>query len=381
MSASSSSIHQNPLTSHFADLFSDSYVEAQNRILKSAKEFSEEIHVESLPIAAKGYDGEDLAVNIIWIGPRDSTNIIIHISGTHGVEGFAGSAIQSSLLQNPIPLPENTSMILIHGLNPYGMAHLRRVTENNVDLNRNFSADRRSPPSYAKINDLINPKEYEIVDGFTIKLFWEVIFGEGWDSIKNSLANGQYRFPEGLFYGGQEIEEAPRLVFEWFEKNFNGKTENLQISIIDVHTGLGDYAKDTLLTIAPPTEKMKSVFGKKISAHAQDNTTGYQPTGMFVEALQDLICRITQCTKDKITVIGQEFGTSSMLKVLNALRNENTFHHEMKRKNIVLDPAHPLRQDLFTAFYPKEPKWKLCVLKQGRELITQVIKLLEVSKS
>ncbi len=33
---------------------------------------------------------------------------------------------------------QNTGALLIHALNPYGFAWTRRVTEDNVDLNRNF---------------------------------------------------------------------------------------------------------------------------------------------------------------------------------------------------------------------------------------------------
>lgn len=377
MSAASSSTGKTQQPSYF----SDNYLEASHRIKESAASYHGDILTESLPIAAKGYNGEDLSVHMVWIGPKDSTNIIIHISGTHGVEGFAGSAIQLSLLQNPIELPENTSMIIIHALNPFGMAHFRRVTENNIDLNRNFSTDRTSPPTYEKIDSLMNPKEFASVDFFTFRFFLEVVFGEGWEAVKNTLANGQYDFEEGLFYGGREVEEAPKRVFEWFETHLTAKPENIRITIIDVHTGLGSYAEDTLLTVEPPTEEMKSFFGKKISAHAQDETTGYRPTGMFVEALRDLICGVTNCTKDKITVIGQEFGTVSVFKVLNALRDENTLHHIAKRNGEVLDPSSPARQDLLKVFYPKDPKWKHLVLARGRELVKQAAKLVLQSTS
>ena len=35
-------------------------------------------------------------------------------------------------------LPEGLAHLAIHAINPYGFAWLRRVTEDNVDLNRNF---------------------------------------------------------------------------------------------------------------------------------------------------------------------------------------------------------------------------------------------------
>lgn len=354
-------------------IFSETYFEARSKIKAAAE--AQHVLVDSLPIAAKGFNGEDLSVDIVWMGPKDATNILIHISGTHGVEGFAGSAIQLNLLLNPVDLPRNTSIILIHGLNPYGMAHLRRVSENNIDLNRNFSEERITSPTYAKIDDLMNPKHYLPVDFFGLRLGVNAIFGEGWSNIKQALACGQYDFPEGMFYGGRELEESPRVLLDWFERNFTGKPSEVKITILDVHSGLGEFGVDTLLTLEPANDRMISIFGDKIARHHQGDTVGYQPTGMLIEALRNTICRVTNCALDKITAIGQEFGTVSAYKVLTALRDENTLHHIEKRAGRVLDPAHPVRQELLRVFYPKEREWKVKVLERGRELILQSMQL------
>ena len=83
---------------------------------------------------------------------------VIHCSGTHGIEGYLGSAIQlrflhELFLQNEnqlrtnnvrAPPTKNTpvkKVLLIHAINPYGMRHHRRTNENNVDLNRNVLND------------------------------------------------------------------------------------------------------------------------------------------------------------------------------------------------------------------------------------------------
>lgn len=68
--------------------------------------------------------------------------VMVHISGTHGVEGHAGAAIQiaflDKLLKKEIELPKNVSIVLVHALNPFGFLFNRRWNENGVDLNRNF---------------------------------------------------------------------------------------------------------------------------------------------------------------------------------------------------------------------------------------------------
>ena len=64
-----------------------------------------------------------------------------------GVHGLGGSA-RAARRRRPRPEP-TTRCVLVHVLNPYGMAWLRRTNENNVDLNRNFLRERRSVVSGA----------------------------------------------------------------------------------------------------------------------------------------------------------------------------------------------------------------------------------------
>ncbi|KAL7540301.1 hypothetical protein ACHAXR_010016 [Thalassiosira sp. AJA248-18] len=80
---------------------------------------------------------------------------IIHSSGTHGVEGYIGSAVQIRFLHelflaNEEQLGSKTAssgdrvrrVLLIHAINPFGMRHHRRANENNVDLNRNVLSEQ-----------------------------------------------------------------------------------------------------------------------------------------------------------------------------------------------------------------------------------------------
>src|SRR5262249_43549094 len=117
--------------------------------------------LETLDLQAKGPAGEALSIDIGWIGNPNPRFVLLHSSGVHGVEGFAGSAIQLQLLGNVPHLPPPASLILVHVLNPFGMAWLRRVNENNVDLNRNFlAADEEyagAPASYKEFDSFLNP--------------------------------------------------------------------------------------------------------------------------------------------------------------------------------------------------------------------------------
>ena len=118
--------------------FSPDYVTARSRFRRAVESSGGRLRV--LNLNAKGPDGEDLTIDIGWFGNPAPRRVLLHSSGLHGVEGFAGSAIQLQFLEEVPAIPADGAIVLVHVLNPYGMSWLRRVNENNVDLNRNFLA-------------------------------------------------------------------------------------------------------------------------------------------------------------------------------------------------------------------------------------------------
>ena len=77
--------------------------------------------LEVLPLDAMGPGNEALGIDIGWFGAPESRRVVLHSSGLHGVEGFAGSAIQIQTLRELPRIPQGTALILVHTLNPYGM--------------------------------------------------------------------------------------------------------------------------------------------------------------------------------------------------------------------------------------------------------------------
>src|SRR5262245_56513525 len=142
--------------------FSESYGLARERFLGAAERRGAVLSAYS--IEADGPRGEELCVDVAYVGPPDPAAMLVVSSGLHGVEGFAGSAIQHQLLTaqlDGLALPRDTGLLLVHALNPFGFATLRRVNESNVDLNRNFlrHPDEHVPsPDYDLLYAAINPE-------------------------------------------------------------------------------------------------------------------------------------------------------------------------------------------------------------------------------
>ena len=145
--------------------FADSYSEARARFLAAAAAAGARIETIRHPLRGPG--GEQLACDVARLGPPRAAKAIVTISGTHGVEGHCGSGAQTASLREGLfsALPADTCAVAIHAINPHGFAWSRRVTEDNVDLNRNF-VDHAAPypvnPGYEELRAAICPPHWEI---------------------------------------------------------------------------------------------------------------------------------------------------------------------------------------------------------------------------
>jgi Protein of unknown function (DUF2817) len=342
-----------------AAFFSPDYATAKRRFREIAVRAG--ARLEALPLTATGPNSEELSIDIAWLGSRTPQRALVHSSGLHGVEGFAGSAVQLELLERPPLLPADTAIVFVHVLNPYGMAWLRRVNENNVDLNRNFRVDgsyQGSPAAYARLDALLNPATAPASDLFFARAAY-LILRHGMTALKQAVVGGQYDFPKGLFFGGKEMQESSRKYQVFL-------TERLALAesavVVDVHTGIGKFGEDTLLVESKDQDRLRSRFGPRVTAIQPGEGPAYRIEG----GLQSMI--FTVFSKKRPIFIGQEFGTYSGMKVLHALREENRWHHFGAG---TMD--HPAKRHIKEAFCPANESWRESVLNRGRQLVEDAI--------
>lgn len=77
--------------------FSDDYQEARHKFLNAAH--AQGFRIESYSNPITGPNGRALFTDVASFGAENPEVILVVSSGTHGVEGFAGSAIQTGLFQ------------------------------------------------------------------------------------------------------------------------------------------------------------------------------------------------------------------------------------------------------------------------------------------
>jgi len=304
--------------------------------------------LERLPLEARGPQGEALSIDVAWLGPLRPARALVHSSGVHGVEGFAGSAVQRAVLASPPALAADQALVLVHVLNPYGMAWLRRTNEHNVDLNRNCLPDGEAwegaPAAYRALQDFLNPASAPRRDGFYPRALAAVL-RYGFAAVRQAVAGGQYEFPRGLFFGGTELEPGPRLYRDWLQGHLGEVEEAIGI---DVHTGLGPWAHGSLFEEGGP------------QGAGGGESAGYNVRGGLVTALGAWL------PGARVSAFTQEFGTYSATRVLHALREENRWHF-YGRGNL----EHASKARLRAALCPVSPRWRRRVLEQGTALVAQ----------
>ena len=101
-----------------SEYFATTYDKARSYFITAAKSKGAKIYSYEL-CGIKGPYNESLTTDVAIIGQEDAENVLLIISGTHGVEGFAGSGCQVGFLQDELfkSFSPKTLIILIHSLN------------------------------------------------------------------------------------------------------------------------------------------------------------------------------------------------------------------------------------------------------------------------
>ena len=272
---------------------SKSYAQARALFLDAAA--SAGARVETSPHPLAGMDGEELAIDVAEVGPADNEAVVIVVSGTHGVEGYLGSALQrhhlDQLAEQPNS-PDGPTMVFLHALNPYGFSWVRRVNEDNVDLNRNFIDWSQSPPGndgYGPLADVLVPSSWSADEQErTLAALLGELEQAGMASFQQTISGGQYTYPTGIFYGGTEPVWSHRWVREFLGRRLAGVA---RAAVVDLHTGLGPWGFGELISSAEPesdTYARQCEWFGEVTCHKGGNSVSAPLEGDWLSAVPDM---------------------------------------------------------------------------------------------
>jgi hypothetical protein len=348
--------------------FSESYAEARTRFLEAVARAAVPLESFENPVGP-GPTGETLATDVALFGPADATKLLILVSGTHGVEGFAGSGAQISMIESLrfAALPARTAVLVVHAINPYGFAWLRRVNEDNVDLNRNsidFDALPAATADFLALEPHIVPRDWsELAPAETaIKAFIEE---HGFRRFQEVVTGGQYTHPDGLFYGGREAAWSTRTFREIVTRYGQGKQ---RIALIDFHTGLGPMGYGEPIYTGnseQEAERARDWYGPDLTAIYAGNSTSVIVQGPMINAVPSFFA--DAASPPEITTLALEFGTLPDDIVIDVLRAE-AWMHAHGDINFDTPVGRALKRRFRDAFYIDTDTWKRAIVDRSVEM-------------
>ena len=353
--------------------FSASYAEARVKFLEGAATAG--LAIESFVHPLPGRDGEVLAMDVARSGPANAANLLIVSSACHGVEGFCGSGVQVFATHDAewleLARSKGVAVLYVHALNPYGFSHIRRVTHENVDLNRNFQDFSKPLPvngPYAELAELFLPRDWPPGPENQAAI-QNYIQTRGMPAYQAAMTRGQHAFADGLFYGG--------IAPTWSNTTLRGVLrahgqQARRIGWIDLHTGLGPSgmgerifaSSDDPVRLARTRAWWDGGGQTPVTSIYDGSSTSALLTGLMVGAVAD------ECPQAEYTGIALEFGTLPMMQVAEALRAEHWLHQHPEAP---AEQARQIKQQLLEAFYTDADAWKGQIIAQSRQAMFQAV--------
>ena len=349
---------------HYADSFYNSYEEIRVHLQELTAELG--VEISSYPIDAE----DDLYIDSFYLPSNgEKTNLIVLTTGVHGMEGYIGATMLDVFFEEVYPTldKEDTGVLVVANVNPYGMKYLRRYNENNVDLNRNFildwdSFDLTSNKEYPKVDKFLGPTGkignalwHEV--GFYLSL-GKTAITDGADTISDALLTGQYEYPQGVYYGGNGDEASTVFLKDVFSQCLDSDYEN--IVHIDLHSGYGP--RYNMVIFNSVYETMNEAESQKAFGYdyviAYDSESFYATTGDTT----DFFYRLADQKQAKADLYSTcfEFGTigDAFFDTILSLKytvDENRNHWYPTNNKISAQVVHENYMELY---YPTETAWR-----------------------
>lgn len=338
--------------------FSSTFSEARTKFLRTCEDLG--LPVERHGHPERGREDEELATDVVRLGPENADRVLFTMSATHGVEGFCGSGVQIGALRSGLydARPDGLAVVLIHAINPYGFSWLRRVTHENVDLNRNH-VDHCQPypmnPGYEELKDALCPREWDDeTRSATRALLGAYAVRHGEMALRNAVSAGQYSHPEGLFFGGNAPTWSAKTLTSIVSRHAVGARH---VGLVDYHTGLGPYGHCELISDHAHDRtghaRLVSWLGADRVTSTDDGSSVSAPlTGV------NTLCVAAAAAHATVTTVTPDFGTSPIDEVLESLCADCWLHNH---GTLDSGKGHAIKSEIRRCFYPDAGDWKAMV--------------------
>ncbi|MCW5633754.1 MAG: M14 family metallopeptidase [Rubrivivax sp.] len=351
--------------------FAQSYAEARAKFTEAAAAAGLDVVPHIHPLL--GRDGEQLAMDVARFGPVDARALLVLSSACHGAEGFCGAGVQNALLADAAfhaaAREAGVAVLYVHALNPYGFSWIRRTTQENVDLNRNWQDFDHHLPLPANAG-------YEEIARFVVPPTWppsaeneaglaDYAKRHGERALQAALSQGQYTHPEGLFFGGHRPTWSRQTLAHVLEEHGQ---RCARIGWIDFHTGLGPSGHGERIFAdrndGQALARARAWWGPQVTSMYDGSSSSAELTGLLYNAAY------LHCPQAEYTGIALEYGTLPMPEVMRALRGDQWLYNHPEAPP---ELRASIKRQMRDAFYVDTREWKQQVVEQGVEAAMQAV--------
>lgn len=321
---------------------------------------------------------DDLTIDLISSESTTLENLFILTTGLHGIEGYLGSIMMQLFMDEFLPSLDlaHTGILLVHCINPTGMQRSYRTNSENVDLNRNFVSDffqmKESNPDYSKMKGFFNPHyplQYESVTKiiFYFQILKWMIFA-GPNRVRNAALMGQYDYPTGMYFGGQELQPETKIMMKIFHDWIPRYKNTLHL---DIHTGYGPRSLMTLVQSSKETLTSKEAqeLFKIPNVAASNSTEFYKMNG----EMADFIYQLAQECDNQIYSAAFEFGTygDGLFQEAKSLLTTIAANQLAQDKS---SEFNWVKRDYQELYFPSENTWVVNAIENGRQGFAGILK-------
>jgi len=327
-----------------------------------------------------GRDGETLYTDVARFGKPDAKKWLISISGTHGVEGYYGSMCQHLYLQqfDPASLDDDTALLFIHLINPWGTSWIRRVNEDNVDLNRNFidfSQPLPANPVYEQVAALFGRQSLDPSFRTQARKAWDEAEAElGRALLQSQVQAGQHHDPDGIFFAGHHATWSNRTLHAIFDTLPDTCTDAI---CMDLHTGAGEYGHPMLMAISdrhyPGIDDAKALFGPWLyvvyTAMGTTSETGISASTDGYTS-QTLVNRMHDKRFMQLVI---ECGTYTFPLVEHPVMDDNYLHLSGDDPRGETEFGKETKHRLLEFFFPHDADWRETAWLRTRQIFDRAL--------
>lgn len=357
--------------------FAADYRAARELFLFAAKERGATLQSHVHP-DHRGAQGEALAMDVAWVGDPSAENLVVVTSGVHGVEGFCGSGCQVALLRDEAFMERRhksgVAMLFIHAVNPWGFSHLRRVNEDNIDLNRNFidhTANAAPDAAFAQLHPLLVPEQWPPAtpDAAALDAY---IAQHGMRGFQQVLMRGQRTHADSLFHAGRAPAWSNTVLRKVLTQHGAARR---QIAWIDLHTGLGPAGVGEKLYVgdADPAElaRARATWGADLIDIRAGGSVSEEVSGPAST------CLGAACPGVAVQRMALEYGTVPFMGIVQAMRADQWLVNQAGP--VAPEKHRGIKQALRDAFYIDSDEWRAMVAAQARAGVLSAVLSLAAS--